>query len=411
MEDYNEFSFEKINNFKDRMNNLGIKTSVVGEKILSESKLRIEFPFGEKFRMIEIPLSTPYFFDNINKHDWAGIVPLEEYNCFWDKHANEIICEVLGDTQLIDARLINSGKDSKARINGIEISIPSKSDGRISALSIIIDGFNFGPNKHIVIKNVPCKSYSDVCALLDNVINSYFFSLEINTGTLLYLKKRGVFHKDKRAKGNYVKEMNLLKYDDAPLTLYLNALRDGNSKLHKYLGFYHVLEFYFPIFTKQATIENIQIKLKNPSFDWANENHILGIINTISNNRSSSTMDEKRQLENVLQKCLDVDDLCFFIEGNIEYRAMSKKISIISFDLNKDKKIVAENLVSKLTARIYDIRNKVVHKKAGGEITTSDVLSSIYPFSKEEELLIDDIKVIEYVAQQVLIYNSKKMEI
>lgn len=90
---------------------------------------------------------------------------------------------------------------------------------------------------------------------------------------------------------------------------------------------------------------------------------------------------------------------------------MSKKISIISFDLNKDKKIVAENLVSKLTARIYDIRNKVVHKKAGGEITTSDVLSSIYPFSKEEELLIDDIKVIEYVAQQVLIYNSKKMEI
>jgi hypothetical protein len=61
MEDYNEFSFEKINNFKDRMNNLGIKTSVVGEKILSESKLRIEFPFGEKFRMIEIPLSTPYF--------------------------------------------------------------------------------------------------------------------------------------------------------------------------------------------------------------------------------------------------------------------------------------------------------------------------------------------------------------
>ena len=53
----------------------------------------------------------------------------------------------------------------------------------------------------------------------------------------------------------------------------------------------------------------------------------------------------------------------------------------------------------------------MVHKKAGGEITTSDVLSSIYPFSKEEELLIDDIKVIEYVAQQVLIYNSKKMEI
>lgn len=175
MEDYSEFSFEKINNFKDRMNNLGIKTSVVGEKILSESKLRIEFPFGEKFRMIEIPLSTPYFFDNINEHDWAGIVPLEEYNCFWDKHANEIICEVLGDTQLIDARLIDSVKYSKARINGIEISIPSKSDGRISALSIIIDGFNFGPNKHIVIKNVPCKSYSDVCALLDNVINSYFF--------------------------------------------------------------------------------------------------------------------------------------------------------------------------------------------------------------------------------------------
>ncbi len=417
MENHKEYNLQTIIDFKEKMNKLGIKTSIlneesiINERNMNEAKLKIEFPLGEKFKSIELPLSTSYFFNEISKENWDGIIPLEEYSGFWNKNTNEIICEIVGDTQFFDTRLVNSVKETKAKINNIEITVLQRPDERVSVLATIFEGFTFGPKKNLVIKNVSCESYNDVCELINNIINSYFFSLEINTGALLYLRKRGDNYKEKRIKQNYLKEMTLLKYDDEPLKLYLNALRGHNSKIHKYLGLYHVLEFYFPIFSKQATIENIQIKLKNPSFDWTNEKPILGIINTRSNNRSKSTMDEKGQLENVLKKCLDINELSSFIEESIEYKTLSKKISVTTFDLNKEKRIVKENLINKLASRIYDIRNKVVHKKATGEISVLDVVNSIYPFSKEEELLIDDLNIIEYLAQQILIYNSKKMEI
>jgi hypothetical protein len=58
--------------------------------------------------------------------------------------------------------------------------------------------------------------------------------------------------------------------------------------------------------------------------------------------------------------------------------------------------------------RIYDIRCKVVHTKSledgGGE-------DMILPFSKEADLLIDDVELIQFLARRVLIASSAPLKI
>lgn len=56
-----------------------------------------------------------------------------------------------------------------------------------------------------------------------------------------------------------------------------------------------------------------------------------------------------------------------------------------------------------MAERIYDIRCKIVHTKAGGSEGGVELL---LPFSKEAELLYLDIELIQYVAQQTLISAS-----
>ena len=63
------------------------------------------------------------------------------------------------------------------------------------------------------------------------------------------------------------------------------------------------------------------------------------------------------------------------------------------------------DIIEETCVRVYDIRCKIVHKKANGK--DGEV---ILPYSLDIENLKNDIRLIEFIAKQVLLENSKKFE-
>lgn len=118
-------------------------------------------------------------------------------------------------------------------------------------------------------------------------------------------------------------------------------------------------------------------------------------------------LEERKQLGATLKHCVDPVALQDFLNETDDRKGYFsndyKKIS--------DKRIVLSDdasIVEQVAARIYDIRCKVVHtKNADGRENEMMIL----PFSKEEDLLIDDVELVRFLAQKVLIASSVPLRV
>jgi len=271
----------------------------------------------------------------------------------------------------------------------------------------ILFWLDYGSPIYLRIEGIGITEHDKAVSLLEDLSNSLFMQIDFRFDSPLGIGRdrfpsRRIF----KARGRLDEDNQLVyprvSYDRSPSSLYWYARSATAMPLLQFLAFYQCIEFSFPQFSRRETIAKIKNVLKDPAFDWNKDSDINVILNATLESRRGLLLEERKQLGATLRQCVDATALRDFLNETEErkkyYGTDYKKIS--------DKKISLSDetgMVEQTADRIYDIRCKVVHTKnlEGGE---SDEM--ILPFSREADLLMDDVDLIKFLARKVLIASS-----
>jgi len=370
--------------------------------------LRINFPNGRENRIVWLFDHDDLLkFNSIRFEDYSLIGP---YAAILNPEENEI--EAIVTAPQLPKYSYNRikktlGADSKRDLiltseveeNTLQITI-----GTISEEVKAISGINDGLGLSLRIVGPGLDTHDKALKKLRDITNSLFFDIDIQKGILLSLirtnpKKRRSQLKDDGIPIEYPKNA----YDSAPMDLYWYARSAVNMPLLQFLAYYQSIEFYYPSFFNAELSKKIRGILKNPSFRVGNDSDITKIVSTIKVN-STGFASEKEQLKTTIKECITNDEILEFLNSTKERAEFfnSKAKGITAKTINQQNK--NHELYAQLADRIYDIRCKIVHTK--GEEAEGEI-ELLLPYSQEAEKLYDDIELVRFVAQKIIVCASK----
>lgn len=271
--------------------------------------------------------------------------------------------------------------------------------------------------KTIKISNISSIESEKAIEIMQKISNSLFFEIDLMLELSVFLLPEkitaSIVRNNKRRRKGIDSERKPLKlkeqrydYDNEPMSLYWYAKSAGNMPLFQFLAYYQTLEYYFPLYSKQATKQKIQNMIKSPIFNPDRDKDILKIIEKVRQSSSGKSFgNEKEQLKSTIGQCLDNDDLRDFFNKDSERKDFytgdkGKDISPNKIQLKNDN----ADLVNDVAGRIYDIRCKIVHTKSD-----EYEFDLINPFSKNVKKMYHDLELIEFIARKVLIATSKPL--
>lgn len=265
------------------------------------------------------------------------------------------------------------------------------------------------------VEGAECSCNDSARKLLEKVSNTFFFQLDLLCNFSFYLAREKVSdNKPEIVRGKLsidnVRTIPFPKteYNSTAISLYWYASMYKSMPLLQFLAFYQVIEFFFPTYTNIEAIKKVRCLLKDPSFNMFRDKDIEKIIiNSLPTTRAGS--DEREQLKITLKSCIDSEELKKFLREDEE---MLKHIT------KKDKELPvsnipnidycnSEDLIACISNRIYDIRCAIVHTKSSQSKEQEAIL---LPFSRSAEILHYDIKILKFVAKQVLISSGEQFE-
>ena len=278
-----------------------------------------------------------------------------------------------------------------------EFKILSQLNGK-SELSVKISGASF-------------KQHDLALEFLKKVTGSLFFQMDLLMKIPFILRResqRGNLLRSKKKINMTLKDdlqFPSTEFDEAPLSLYWYGRSAQEMPLLQFLAYYQVIEFYFPVYSQAEAQRKIKGILKNPTFRGDRDADVARLLSAIQVTRSGSYGDERSQLRATILECVDAESVREFIASEDDVKALyaagNKTLSAHKIPISNH----GLDLRGDIADRIYDIRCKIVHTKTDARDGNSELL---LPFSKEAELLSCDIKLVQYVAQQVLIAGSRK---
>lgn len=243
--------------------------------------------------------------------------------------------------------------------------------------------------------------------LLERIANTAFFQIDLASDLPLGLiRERRTPVRPVPKPGPIELQFPQTEYDEAPMSLYWYARSATGMPLLQFLAYYQSIEFYFPIYSQAEARRKIRNILKDPSFRSDRDADIGRILSAIKGIGGYGFGDERSQLRAAMHECLDPNALREFLmltKERVEFfSSRTKSLTDIKIPINNP----TADLRNDVAERIYDIRCKIVHTKAGSNEGEVELL---LPFSKGAELLYFDIELIQYVAQQTLISASSPL--
>jgi hypothetical protein len=271
----------------------------------------------------------------------------------------------------------------------------------------IVSALDMSTPFYLRIEGIGITEHDKALNLLEDLSNSLFMQIDLRFDSPLSLVRgRSPLRRAARSRGRLDQDNQLMyprhSYEKTPSSLYWYARSATSMPLLQFLAFYQCIEFFFPQFSRQDTIVKIKNILKDPAFNGANDSDINTILNVTLEGRRGSLLDERKQLRATLEHCVEGAALHDFLNQTDERKRFFgsdyKKISDKKISLSDEDEVVGQT-----ADRIYDIRCKVVHTKnlEGGEGE-----EMIIPFSKEADLMIDDVELIKFLARKVLVASS-----
>lgn len=169
-----------------------------------------------------------------------------------------------------------------------------------------------------------------------------------------------------------------------------------------------MLEFYFPAYLPSALVAALREKLQHLAAREVGEDDVEAVLEAAGLTKKRLLPEERKQLMNVLGRCVDPERLEGFLVGDEErarFYGSEESLAISRCGLppakgngkRKDRR-------NRVAERIYDIRNCVVHAKA-----EHDELGPLLPFDPEAQLLRHDVELVALLARETLSASAKPL--
>lgn len=343
--------------------------------------------------------------------------PLSGYDAMWSRVEERIECELTCERPFIRddgpfdslCRRLGMGRDAAHR-NDLEILVPT-----ISGQPRVSLGWNSpelrvwrcsSPAAHYLSEDrpFPVLRIQDTRARTDaearTILETY------GVAALLEFERAGfaarlrnhypwkLWIKTKGGKSKPVLEPLRSAPDFDPVSLYWQG-RSAESLPARFIGFYQVLEYYFPRCSRKAFVKKLKESLSGLALDDA-EKVALQCLENAANKRGSPLGGEKAQMVHTVETIVTEAELRDFIDGDEflceHYRKQDQ--GIVS------ERIPAESLggdLRKLAAeRLYAIRCRLVHAKEDGEPAV------FLPLSGEAAELFCDVVLMRFLARRAL---------
>ena len=306
---------------------------------------------------------------------------------------------------------LDQGNDEKRNIELYSKDAGSEIRMRVASISGLLKAISRGPysprsSLSLQIKGLQFSNHDHALNLLNKLSNSLFFQIDMALGVPLGLvKERRPIRAARRPKRkSEIGELQFPKteYDEAPISLYWYARSAIGMPLLQFLAYYQVIEFYFFSYSQEDARRKIQGILKDPTFRLDRDADVGRLLSAMGA-RGRGFGDERSQLRSTLNACVDAAELRKYLT---EFDERSEFFSNRQKGLTNHKLPLSNkdaDLRNEVADLIYDIRCKIVHTK--GEAHEGE-LELLLPFSKEADLLFQDIELLQYLARQVLISAS-----
>lgn len=249
---------------------------------------------------------------------------------------------------------------------------------------------------------------------LNDYINSFLFNFCYNYGYSFRIINSldELLNIRYRNKNSFYKSEEL----DAPRLLYKQDLTEqyhmavsSEDPFIQFIGFYHIMEYFYEEIYKEDVINNVKEILLDPGFSTKRKKDIMKLVDLINKKRTESTVgSELEALELTLRKYIDIEKITEKLneidEDIIEYY----KNNTVNFsngdsiDLIGDKK----RIFKKLANRVYKTRNSLVHSKSN-EVRLNE--RGIYKPFKDSKALLKEIPLLKVISEEIIIKSASEL--
>lgn len=186
------------------------------------------------------------------------------------------------------------------------------------------------------------------------------------------------------------------------LVAYYQMALGGESLILSYLALYKILEYFFTSASEHLLHEKIKEHLVAPDFSHTKVTKLRDLAKAIR--KFDQKMDEKRMLQTVFEHYIDKEELRIWIEEfdkeNSSYFSTEREI------FGEPSRIdTSDNqLFPTVGARIYHIRNALVHNKEGE-------VSRFIPFSGQEKILVNEAPLLRRISEELILKTGKDIQL
>jgi hypothetical protein len=224
---------------------------------------------------------------------------------------------------------------------------------------------------------------------------SYLFKLARATGVSLRLW-RSEYRLGSRKDQIHSGKMRFPQrhYDADPAELYAAGNSAARDPIERYLKYYQVLEFYMPKAADSiAASQGIPVDRATSPLRPPPQNLLRF---------------EQNKLDCVISLALTSNQTMHFLNNNDLFASLSNSqiiqdVQTLSTDTT-GQRIAGYDYRLEISTRIYDIRNRIVHMKEGGNRRSQHLLA---PYSREARDLAADLRLVRFLAEQTMEYWSQ----
>jgi hypothetical protein len=130
------------------------------------------------------------------------------------------------------------------------------------------------------------KNHDHALALLEQVANSLFFALDRAYGIAIMLERTRtslphVMTTRSYGEGPFSIDFPRDSFDNQAMSSYWYARSAPDMPLLQYLAYYQAIESFFPRFSKQRAVQQVQTIIKDPTFSAHKEHDVVRLINAL----------------------------------------------------------------------------------------------------------------------------------
>lgn len=192
-----------------------------------------------------------------------------------------------------------------------------------------------------------------------------------------------------------------LRTYNSELVAYYQLALGAESLILSYLALYKILEYFFTSAAEHVLFDRVKEQLVAPDFSHLKTSKLRELTKTIR--RFDQKMDERKMLQTVLEQYLEKDAVRQWIatyEGNNGPHYTEER-EVFGEPIRID--ISDSQLFPTIAARVYHIRNALVHNKEGE-------ISRFIPFSGQEKILLSEAPLLQLIAEELILKTGKDVQ-